>query len=190
MSVARPVPPALAAGALALAVASAPAAALAAQRPVTCRAHNYDKAPVLIKQTKTTLIETYGTPTQTVPQEASVKRSRVQYANRAGLLPTTYELKGEALLYNGADQAVEAVGLTVVLLDAFHEQIQPIGRAAAARGQHQFVIPVPKRTAKTVTWQTPLGVSEIYEVVMVVTRVRFADGTVWAAPAEEVIDVF
>ena len=175
---------------LALALAGLPGIGFASQRPITCKAHNYDKAPVLIKQTKATLVETYSTPTQSVPQEASVKRSRVQYANRAGLLPTTYELQGEVLLYNGAEQPIEAVGLTVVLLDAFHEQIQSIGRSASTRGQQQVVVQLPKRNTKAVTWQTAVGVSEIYEVVVVVTRARFADGTVWAAPAEEIIDVF
>ena len=175
---------------LALALAALPGSGFASQRSITCKAQNYNKAPALIKQTKAILIETYSTPTQAVPQEASVKRSRVQYANRAGLLPTTYELQGEVLLYNGGEQSIEAVGLTVVLLDAFHEQIQPIGRSAAAHGQQQVVVQLPKRNTKPVTWQTAIGVSEVYEVVVVVTRVRFADGTVWAAPAEELIDVF
>ncbi len=66
----------------------------ALQRPVKSKTHNYPKAPVEIRRSSVTLVETFTNPTQYVDNERQAKTSRVRYANRAGLAPSVYVLQG------------------------------------------------------------------------------------------------
>ena len=161
----------------------------ALQRPLRSKVHNYADAPVVVKQSKVTLIETFATPTQLRAANTKARTSRVRYANRAGLLPSTYAIKGEVFCQNQASRTVEALALTIVALDAFHQAITPPGRVKSYSIQ-QVVETLPRRSSRRITWQVPAGSPEVYEVAVIITGVRFSDGSVWHAPAEEIIDIF
>ena len=161
----------------------------AAQRPVKTKIHNYANAPVMTKESKVALVETFASPMQAGLQDSTTRLSRIRYANRAGLTPSTFELQGELLCHNKGSQRVEAMAVTIVVLDAFHQPIR-----SGARGEpmtvQQMVIQLPQRGAKRVVWQLPVSNGDVYEVAAIVTRVRFEDGSVWMAPNEELVDAF
>ena len=167
---------------------AAASSAWAAQRPMRSKLHNFTNAPVVIKRTDVLLAETFSTPTQMATPGAHVRPSRIRYANRAGQLPTTGLLQGEMVCQNQVAQPVEAVELTVVLLDAFHQPMQPSGQNKNL--VHQIVSQMPRRLEQRVTWEQDIGAMEVYEVAVMITRVRFADGSLWQAPEEEVIENF
>lgn len=163
--------------------------ASAADRALKAKAHNYPNTPVEVRQVKVALVETYATPTQASAQETGARRSRVRYANRAGLTPATLVLSGELLLANHAGQPVEALALTIVLLDAFHQPLQVPGQRDTFTVQ-QVVAAMPKGSTKRIQWEQRVHSADIYEVAVLVTRVRFTDASVWLAPREELIDIF
>ncbi len=148
--------------------------------------HNFANSPVVIKRTDVLLAETYSTPTQMAMPGTRVRPSRIRYANRAGQLPTTGLLQGELICQNQVAQPVEAMELTVVLLDPFHQPMQPIGPNKSL--VHQIVAQMPRRLEQRVKWEQDIGGMEVYEVAVMITRVRFADGSLWQAPEEEVIE--
>jgi hypothetical protein len=161
----------------------------AAQRPIKSKPRNYANAPVMIKRSDVTLTEVFSTPTQTLIPGMTTGGSRVRYANRAGLLPSTFVLEGGLVCRNKSPQTVEAMGLTVVLLDAFNQPIQVSGPQAGTP-MNQVVEPVHQGEEKRIAWQQQVSSTDIFEVAVVVTRVRFADGSVWLAPSEELVDIF
>jgi hypothetical protein len=175
---------------LAVTVLALPSA-WALQRTVDTKVHNHAAAPVIITSSSATLVETYAAPTQVPLPNARIKRSRVRYANRAGLAPSTFILNGKLVCRNQGQQPVEAIAVTVVLLDAFHQPVRPAGQKDDALVR-QLVVQLPRRAEQTITWEQPLAAAdaEVFEVALIVTRVRFTDGTVWSAPDEEVIDIF
>lgn len=160
----------------------------ALHKALTAKAHNYPNSPVQVRRSDVELIETYAAPTQYVAADAKAKTSRVRYANRAGLTPSVFVMQGETVLANTSSQPVEALSLTIVALDAFHQPLQMGGGGAAI--VQQVMGPIPRGGTKRHTWEEPVASPDIYEVAVVVTRVRFADGKVWAAPSEELLDVF
>lgn len=159
----------------------------AAQRPVKSTAHNYANAPVALSGSKVSLIETFATPSQAgIPGSG---RSRIQYANRKDLIPPTRMLTGKVVCTDTSNQAIEALQLTLVFLDAFRGAISVLGQ----RDRYvvkQLVVSIPRKSSKVITWEQRVDTAEIYEVAVVVTGIRFADGSVWLAPKEELIDVF
>ncbi len=164
--------------------------AWAVQRSIKSKVHNYPNAPVIIKQSQVKLSETYTNPSQTTPTGSSgTVQSRVRYANRAGLDPSAFVLSGEVMCTNNSSQPVEALALTVVALDAFHQPVQLPGQRDAYAVQ-QIVVSIPRGTSKAVAWEKSAGQLNIYEIAVIVTRVRFADGSAWVAPGEELIDIF
>lgn len=164
--------------------------AWATQKTIKSKVHNYPNAPVVIKQSQVRLSETYTNPSQTTATgSAGTAQSRVRYANRAGLDPSTFVLSGEVLCVNNSSQPVEALALTVVALDAFHQPVQLPGQRDAYAVQ-QIVVSIPRGTSKSVSWEKSAGQLNIYEAAVIVTRVRFADGSAWVAPGEELIDIF
>jgi len=165
------------------------APAWALQKTVKSKLYNHQNAPVVLKESKVTLIETFAAPTQVVAQDANVTRSRVKYANRKGMAASTFVLKGEILCQNKSEQQVEAVALAIVLLDPFHQPIQLPGQAGVGAPQ-QVVLQVPRNGSKPITWQQVLKSADLFEIAVVVTRVRFEDGSVWMAPSEEITDIF
>ena len=159
----------------------------ASQHPVKSRTHNYPNAPVTLSGSRVTLVEIYATPSQGgIPGSG---RSRIQYANRKDLVPPTMTLTGEVVCSNVSPQAIEAVKLTLVLLDAFHGAIGPSGQQDRFVVK-QVIVPIPAKASKVITWEQQVETTEIYEVAVVVTGVRFADRSVWLAPSEELIDIF
>lgn len=165
-----------------------------AQRVLKSKVRNYPNAPVVLKESKVRIVEVFGTPTQPLTPGAipgaRIRGSRVRYANRAGLLPSTYVLEGEVSCRNQSRQTVEALEVAIVPLDAFHQPIPPQHRATPYIVQ-QMATSLPSGAFQWVTFeQLPLSSPDVYEVAVVITRVRFADGSVWMAPKEELIDIF
>ncbi len=160
----------------------------ALDRQITCRGHNYAHAPVIITHSSVTLAEVYSTPTETVIPGRTTQGSQVRDANHPDL-PSAYVLRGEAICRNHSSQAVEAVGLTIVTFDAFHQPLHSLAGLDVPVIK-QVVVRIPKGAETRIEWEQPIASNEIYEVAVVVTRVRFADGGVWLAPSEELIDVF
>jgi len=171
---------------LALLGALAPTA-WALQKTVRSKGHNYEQAPVTIQRSSVTLIETYFTPTQLPISGRRVKQTRVRYANRAGLSPSSFALKEDVMCRNNSRQDVVAMELSIVLLDAFHQPILNAGQAEAVIVQ-RISTPVPAKSERRVEWEQQVGSLDVYEVAVVMTRVRFADNSLWQAPAEELID--
>ncbi len=161
----------------------------ALQRALKSKIHNYPNTPVEVKRSEVTLVETFAAPTQAGGMESGTKKSRIRYANREGLAPSTFVLNGEITCTNKSTQMVEAIALTVVALDAFHQPIQLPGQRQASVVR-QVLEQLPRGVSKRITWEQPVASSDVYEVAVVVTRVRFADGSIWFAPGEELIDIF
>ena len=161
---------------------------MADQRPVPSKVFNHDEAPLVLKQVKMTLVETYSSPTQNASPDQAARRSTVKYANRAGMQASTFVLDGQVVCQNVSSKPVEALGLTVVLFDAFHQPLQAAGQAQAATTQVR--LDIPAKQTKTISWQAPMRSEDLYEAAVVITRIRFTDGTTWIAPADEVTDIF
>ena len=160
----------------------------ALHKTLKAKAHNYPNSPVEVKRSDVELVETYTAPTQYVAADAKAKTSRVRYANRAGLTPSVFLLQGQTTLANTSTQPVEALSLTIVVLDAFHQPLQTGGGGAAI--VQQVAGPIPRGGTKRHAWEEVVPSPDVYEVAVVVTRVRFIDGKVWSAPNEELLDVF
>ena len=159
----------------------------ASQRTVKSKLHNYPNTPIEIKRSEASLIETFAAPEAAF--ETSPKRSQVRYANRDGLTPSTFMLQGSTLCANRSAQAVTAFALTIVALDAFHQPIHLPGQRDVYAVQ-QIVASLPRGGSKEIIWQLPAGSSSVFEVAVVVTRVRFTDDSLWVAPGEELVDFF
>ena len=162
--------------------------AFALQRTVKSKTHNYPGAPVEIRRSTVTLVETFTAPTQFAMPETKAKTTRVRYANRAGLAPSVYVLNGELSCQNTSSQTVEAISVVVIPLDAFHQPV--LTGQPDASAMQQIVQSIPRGTSRQITWEQRVHSTDVYEVAVVITRVRFADGTIWAAPGEELLDVF
>ena len=163
--------------------------AWAAERTLKATTHNYPKTPVELQRATASLVEVFATPTQYWTPDAKTKGTRIRYANRAGLSPSTFVLQGEISCTNKSVQPVEAVALTIVALDAFHQPIHALG-SQQTYGVQQVVVSLPKGSTKRIKWEQPVRVGDIYEVAVIATRVRFANDAVWTAPSEELVDIF
>ena len=163
--------------------------AWAMQKTIRSKVHNYEHAPVLIRRSGVALIEEYFSPTQLPIPGGKVKQSRVRYANRKGITPSAFMLKGDLVCQNQFLQPVQALELTIVLLDAFHQPILLPGQSEPQIVQRVMMDIAPKQE-QSIGWEQSVSDLDIFEVAVVVTRVRFADGSMWQAPAEELVDVF
>lgn len=160
----------------------------AMQRTLKSKVVNYPKTPLEAKRSEATLVETYTTPTQAMTADSRAKTTRVRYANRAGLAPSVFLLSGQTLCANVSPHAVEAFSLAIVVFDAFHQPIQSGGRGPFII--EQVMERLPRGASKQVAWEHSVSSEDVYEVAVIVTRVRFEDGTVWTAPQEELLDIF
>ena len=163
----------------------------ALQKEIKSKPRNYRNAQVIIKESTVKLVEVFSTPTQMVfPGSTGMKAkpSMIQYANRAGQLPSAFLLTGKVLCKNKARQAVEAVGLTVVLLDAFHQAVQIGGQNASLL--YKLSTHISPSMEGELTWEKQVDTLDVFEIAVIVTRARFSDGSVWMAPEEELVDVF
>jgi hypothetical protein len=164
--------------------------AWAMQRTLKTKIHNYPNTPVMAKQPKAQLVETFAAPTQIVAPGIKSKTTRVRYANRAGLSPSVFVVSGSVQCTNTSTQSVEAMSITIIALDAFHQAIPMMGQTGQAYLVKQITEPLSRGSTKPIEWQEQVGSSDVFEVAVVVTRVRFADGSVWLAPGEELLDIF
>ena len=160
----------------------------AMQRTLKCSAHNYEHAPMEAKRSQVALVETFTAPTQVMTTDSHARTTRVRYANRAGLAPSVFVLSWETLCTNVSPHAIEAFSLAIVAFDAFHQPVQSGGQGPFIA--QQVVERLPRGASKRVTWEQPVGSTDIYEVAVIVTRVRFEGGTMWNAPNEELLDIF
>ncbi len=158
----------------------------ALQRAVKAKPHNYSHTPMTVKQVKATLTEVFGMPAQANAEGA---RTRIRYANQANQTPSTYLLLGEAVCLNGSSQSIEAFKLNIIVLDAFRQPVHlPNQREPYA--VKQIIESIPHGSSKSIEWEQAVESEDVYEVAVVVTGVRFADGSVWRAPDEELLDTF
>ena len=162
--------------------------AWAMQRTLKSKVMNYPKTPLEAQSVQATLVETYTAPTQAMTADSRAKTTRVRYANRAGLAPSVFMLSGETLCANTSPHTVEAFSLAIVVFDAFHQPIQSGGRGPFII--EQIMERLPRGASKRVTWEHTVSSEDVYEVAVIVTRVRFEDGTMWNAPNEELLDIF
>jgi hypothetical protein len=162
----------------------------ALQRALKTKVHNYPNTPVTAKRPRAELVETFAAPTQIVAPGIKSKTTRVRYANRAGLAPSVFVVSGAVECTNTSAQAVEAMSLTIIALDAFHQAIPMLGQGGQAYLVKQIMDPLPRGSTKPIGWEEQVGSSDVFEIAVVVTRVRFADGSVWLAPGEELLDLF
>lgn len=160
----------------------------AAQKAIKSKLHNYPNAPIEIKRSEVALSEVFATPSLAAA-DASSRKSRVRYANRDGLASSTFLLNGSALCVNRASQSVSAFALTIVALDAFHQPIHLSGQKGVYAVQ-QVVASLPRGGSKEISWQLTAGTPDVYEVAVVVTKVRLGDDSLWVAPGEELVDIF
>lgn len=97
----------------------------ALQRELKTKCHTYKKAPVEAMNARVRLVEVYSTSASMVqPFTSSTQGSRVRYMNRSNQLPSAFVLSGEVTCVNRSSKPVQMVKLTVVPLNAFHEQIK------------------------------------------------------------------
>ena len=162
-----------------------PEALAGLQRPIQSRLANHADSPVMLERCVARLVETYAGPGQFPfatmnDNEVRVKRSRVRYVNRLNQQIPTYVLEGQLTLRNQFRKKVAVTEVTTTFLNAFRERV--------GQAQYSVAEPVQPFATKTVDWSTALPHPEVYEMFVVVTGVRFDDGTVWA-PNEETIVV-
>ncbi len=163
--------------------------ASAVDRELKAMIHNFKQTPLEVKRSNVVLVQTYATPSLTAGAEPETRKKRVRYANKTGQLPVAYQLSGEMVCANKTQQAIEALGLTIIPLDAFHQPIEKAGQGQAYSVE-QLIAEVPPGTTRRLAWEHTVQSGDIYEVAVLVTRVRYADGTVWFAPAEEMVKLF
>lgn len=157
----------------------------AGEQSLRVKVFNPTHAPVLLKDPQATLIEEFVNPGEEWSPEAP--RSRVNSVNRPRV--SVFTVKGAVDCINQSPQVVEAVGLTVVSLDAFHERTQSLLQSASYTSQHTH-LSLARQGSRTLEWTQRASSRDIYELAIVVRAVRFADGSVWRAPQEELVDVF
>lgn len=168
-----------------LAVCLAAQNADAVQRTVKTRAANYDDSPVLVQNASIHMVQTYSTPGQVAlvkmagpHSEGRATRSRVRVANRLNQEIETYLLEGNVDLRNDTGKTISAFRITAIFLNAFQERIEV--------DQQMIQEPLGPGQQRQVPWNRQIPHQEVFEVVIVVTAVRYSDGTVWA-PTEELV---
>lgn len=155
----------------------------ALERAVRTRVANYEEAPVLLRSASVKLVQTYSQPGQFpfVSMEGSdvkMRRSRVRQLNRLNQQIATYLLEGSLELHNETRRSIETLQLTTVFFNAFRERIRT--------DRDTVTLTLGPRQHKTVSWSKGVPHEEVFEMVVVVSAVRFGDGSVWS-PTEELI---
>lgn len=160
----------------------------ALQKNIKSKLHNYPNGPVEIKRSQVSLVETFSAPSQ-ASSESGPRKTAIRYANRDGLSASTFIVNGTVLCSNRSSQPVSAFALTIVALDAFHQPIHLSGQKDVY-AVHQVVTALARGATKEINWQLTAGSADVYEVAVVVTKVRFANNSLWVAPGEELVDIF
>ena len=154
------------------------------QRTVRVRVANYEETPVVVQAASAQLVQTYSHPGQfplaeVGGEEVQVKRSRVRYVNKLNQEIPIYVLEGELTLRNHTHKEVAVLQLTTVFLNAFRERI-----ATEQQSVTEVLRPLETRVIR---WSRSLPHQEIFELYVIVTRVRFSDGTIWTATEELIL---
>lgn len=162
--------------------------AVAADRKVRAAIHNVASSPVELREAMVELIEVFASPTQRSTTEEAARWSRVEYANRKGLLPSKLILRTEAVVINRSPHTIEAVALTAMPLNAFHQTLEMPGQPQYAI--HQVEESLARGASRRVTWEQPVVSTDVYAVLLMATAARFADSSVWMAPRQIIQDLF
>lgn len=158
-------------------------AAIAFEREIKSRIANYDEAPVTLRTAQVKLVQTYSDLAQAPfmimdGKDTGLRRSRVRHLNRLNEQIPTYLLQGALELRNETRRSIDMLQLTTVFFNAFRERIR------TDRDAVQIAL-VP-RQRKTLAWSKGVPHEEVFEMVVVISAVRFTDGSVWS-PTEELI---
>ena len=173
--------------ALIFAVMSAPV--WAGRRHIDSKPRNYPQSPVDVSRSRVTLVETYPSLSQVATPGSRAKFSRVRYANRGNQVNTVLMLEGTLVCRNKSRKAIQALGLLVIPLDAFHAPLGIVKREGSA-DLKQVRVSLGAGSQQVIEWEQEVVSAEIFEVAVVILRVRFTDGSVWKAPARELVDIF
>ncbi len=161
----------------------------ALQKAVKSAVTQSPTSPVEIQRSQVTLTEVFASPTQ-IPGEP-LQDGGVRYLNRKGQQWSQLKLEGSLILRNRSPQRVEAVAVTTMPLDAFHKPLDPQGVGGQGPYQlHRITEPLARGGTLQFEWEQPVGSDEVYEVAVVVTAVRFMDGSIWTAPREQLTETF
>ncbi|MDP3703787.1 MAG: hypothetical protein Q8R78_05310 [Candidatus Omnitrophota bacterium] len=160
----------------------------ALEREVKVELHHAPSTPVDIKESQVRLVEVFASPVQGALLEDPTAWTSVEYANRRGRTPSKLLLKGDTVLLNRSPHTIEVIALTVMPMDAFRQGFESIGQGPYKI--HQVEEWLPSRTSKRVSWEQICGSADVYSVAILVTAVRFSDGSVWTAPREAVQSIF
>ena len=158
------------------------------QRKLTANPQNLPSTPVKITESVTTLTEVFGSVTQPLLPGQPVKGTQVRYLNRKGQQPSSLMLTVEVTILNQSTQRVDALSLAVLPMDAFG---RPVSEVDPSRySLHQIKEVLPRGTTQRVTWEEATDSADVSEVGLAVAAVLFADGSVWLAPREQLMERF
>lgn len=169
--------------AVGLAVTWCGSSAWGIQREVRTRFAHYDDAPVIVQEATVRLVQTYSAPSQfplalSEGSDLKVSRTKVRNINRLNQQVPTYQLHGQLDVRNATRKTVDMLQLTTVFFNAFHERLSTV--------QDSLPSTLSARQRKTITWTKSLPNEEVFELFVVISAVRFTDGSVWS-PEEELI---
>ena len=174
-------------GVVSLACIIAPAVLWARERPLPSSAYDAPGAPASITASTVQLVERFAKPEGTLVSGRGTawSRSRHVAGDDASML---LFMEGELSVTNHSTKMIEVMALTVMPIDPFRQGINVPGKPSYAI--HQVKERIAPGATKTVRWQQAVDVPQMYEVVLLVTAARFADGSVWSAPRDYVQELF
>ncbi len=171
----RLLPPA---GLLAIGLVVGTLAGVALDRSLVVLTANYPEAPVTLERAELRLVETFTGPSQLPPfPDVEIPRSRVRYLNVKNRVPLTYAIEGQVTCRNHTKKIVEAIQLTTILLNPFRERLRLNVVTLRSR--------VAPQDTGSLSWSEMSGMKDVEEVRLVITAVRFSNGTVWTAPDKD-----
>ena len=157
----------------------------AVQRDIKAKCHTFKNAPVQATNPRVRLVEIFATSTSlSDPTSQQVHGTRVRYMNRANQLPSAFVLSGEVTCVNRSPKLIQAIKLTVVPMNAFHEAMRS---STTDTTGNQVMLSLSPGSSRVVSWEQRAPSSDVYQVAVVVTAVTFANDEVWRAPDEELI---
>ena len=160
----------------------------ALQRKITTINHNVPSTPVKITGSTITLTELFGSITQPRLPGQPLKGTQVRYLNRKGRQASQFVMKIEATLVNFSAQRVDAFSLAVIPMDTFGH---PLLEAEPGRYiVHQVKEVLPRGSRVDIAWEEPADSPDVSEVGVAVAAALFADGSIWLAPREQLMERF
>lgn len=159
-----------------------PEAADAGERRISTRIAGYEGAPVVVRSATGEVIHIYERPDDLVvmaaAKGAAKSPQRVRYINRLNEEVRTVQLHGTLTLKNATNKTAEAIRIQTILFNAFRERV----------GSYEEVVqePLGPFRIKQIEWSRAMPTEDIYELYVVITKIRFSDGDVWS-PTEELV---